>query len=110
MDPILLKTLHLLGAFALFASLGTLLLGSPGKKGAAILHGLSLLLIVAMGFAMLKKPPAGQYWWMVKLAIWGFLGAAPVLAKRKLLPGPLLLILGLAAAALAAWLGLRKPF
>jgi hypothetical protein len=44
------------------------------------------------------------------LAIWALLGAAPVLARRKVLPGGMLKLLCLAAAATAAWLGLRKPF
>jgi hypothetical protein len=110
MDPFLLKTLHLAGVFALFTSLGAVLLGASGKKGASMLHGISLLLILAVGFAMLKNPPLGQFWWVIKLAMWVFLGAAPVLAKRKVLPATLVLILCIAAAALAAWLGLRKPF
>jgi hypothetical protein len=110
MDPFLLKVLHLVGAFALFTSLGAVLLGGSGKKGAAMLHGISLLLILGVGFAMLKRPPMGQSWWMIKLAMWVFLGAAPVLAKRKVLPAPVVLVLCLAAAALAAGLGLRKPF
>ena len=110
MDPFLLKVLHLVGAFALFTSLGAVQLGGSGKKGAAMLHGISLLLILGVGFAMLKRPPMGQSWWMIKLAMWVFLGAAPVLAKRKVLPAPVVLVLCLAAAALAAWLGLRKPF
>ena len=110
MDPILVKTLHLLGVFALFTSLGAILLGSAGNKGASMLHGIALLLIAAMGFAMLGKPPTDQYWWMFKLAMWVFLGAAPVLAKRKVLPAAVVLILCLAAAAFSAWLGLSKPF
>jgi hypothetical protein len=110
MDPILLKTLHLVGLFALFTSLGAVLLGGSGKRGASMLHGISLLLIIAMGFAMLKKPPMGQSWWMIKLGMWMFLGVAPVLSKRKVLPSAVVLVLCLAAAALAAWLGLRKPF
>ena len=110
MDPILLKTWHLIGVFALFTALGAILLGSASKKAASMLHGIALLLIAAMGFAMLGKPPTDQYWWMLKLALWLFLGVAPVLAKRKLLPAALVLILCLAAAALAAWLGLSKPF
>ncbi len=110
MDPFLLKTLHLAGVFALFTSLGAVLLGGSGKKGASMLHGISLLLIMAVGFAMLKNPPLGQFWWVIKLAMWVFLGAAPVLAKRKVLPATLVMILCIAAAALAAWLGLRKPF
>jgi len=110
MDPIILKTLHLAGAFALFSSLGAVMMGGSGKKGASILHGVSLLLILLVGFAMLKKPPMGQSWWMIKLGLWLFIGAAPALSKRKVLPAPVVLILCIAAAAAAAWLGLRKPF
>lgn len=110
MDPYLLKTLHLAGVFALFASLGATLLGGSSKKGAAMLHGVSLLVILLVGFAMLKKPPMHQYWWMVKLGIWLFIGAAPALAKRKVLPAPAVFLLTLLAAVAAAYLGLRKPF
>ncbi|MEO5914227.1 MAG: hypothetical protein ABIS50_08345 [Luteolibacter sp.] len=108
-DPKLV-TLHLAGVFALFASLGAITLGSSSKKGAAILHGVSLLLILGVGFAMLQKPPMGQYWWMVKLGLWLFIGAAPALSKRKVLPGPVVLALCIAAGATAAWLGVAKPF
>ncbi len=110
MDPIILKTLHLAGVIALFASLGATLLAGSGKKSASILHGIALLLIVLVGFAMLKKPPMGQSWWMIKLGLWLFLGAAPVLAKRRVLPSWLVLVLSIAAAVTAAWLGLKKPF
>lgn len=110
MDPYLLKTLHLAGAFALFTSLGATLLAGSGKKSAAMLHGISLLLILGVGFAMLKKPPMGQSWWMIKLGLWLFLGVAPVLSKRKVLAPWMVLVLSLAAAMAAAWLGLRKPF
>lgn len=110
MDPFLLKTLHLAGAFGLFTSLGASLLAGSGKKAASILHGVSLLLILLVGFAMLKKPPMDQSWWMMKLGLWLFLGVAPVLAKRKVLPAWLVLMLSIAAAVTAAWLGLKKPF
>jgi hypothetical protein len=108
-DPKLL-TLHVAGAFALFTALGATLFGSAGKKGPAIVHGISLLVILGVGFAMLQKPPMQQYWWMVKLGLWLFLGAAPALAKRKVLPGSVLLVLCIAAGATAAWLGHSKPF
>lgn len=110
MDPIILKTLHLAGIFALFTSLGASLLAGSGKKGASMLHGISLILILLVGFAMLKKPPMNESWWMIKLGLWLFLGAAPVLAKRKVLPAAVVLALSIAAAATAAWLGLSKPF
>ncbi|MEX1116541.1 MAG: hypothetical protein WEB53_14935 [Akkermansiaceae bacterium] len=110
MDPALLKTLHLAGTFALFTSLGATLLAGSGKKGASILHGISLLLILLVGFAMLKKPPMDQSWWMIKIGLWLFIGVAPALAKRKVLPAYVVLVLCIAAAVGAAWLGLRKPF
>ena len=110
MSPILLKTLHLAGVFALFLSLGATLLAGSGKKAASILHGSALLLILLAGFALLKKPPMDQAWWMLKAGLWLFLGVAPLLAKRKVLPAWLVLVLSLAAAVAAAWLGLAKPF
>ena len=85
MDPILLKTLHLAAVFALFASLGATLLVGSKAKSASILHGISLVLILLIGFAMLKKPPMDQQWWMAKLGLWLFIGVAPVLSKRKIL-------------------------
>lgn len=110
MDLLILKTVHLAGAFGLFSSLGATLLAGSAKKSASILHGVSLVLILLVGFAMLKKPPMDQSWWMIKIGLWLFIGAAPALAKRKLLPAPVVLVLSIAAACLAAWLGLRKPF
>ncbi len=106
----MLKVLHLAGVFALFASLGaTMLAGSKGKT-ASMLHGISLVLILLIGFAMLKKPPMDQHWWMVKLVIWLFIGVAPVLAKRKILTPWMVFSLCLAAATYAAYLGIYKPF
>ena len=110
MDPILLKVLHLAGVFALFASLGATMLAGSGKKSASALHGISLLFILLIGFAMLKKPPMDQHWWMAKLGLWLFIGAAPVLAKKRILHPVIVFTLCLVAAIAAAWLGLRKPF
>lgn len=106
----MLQTLHIAGAIGLFTSLGATLLAGSGKKSASIIHGISLLLILLVGFAMLKKPPMDQSWWMIKIGLWLFLGVAPVLARRKVLPAWLVLAISIAAAVAAAWLGLRKPF
>jgi hypothetical protein len=110
MDLLTLKTLHIAGVVALFSSLGATMLGGSNKKGASILHGISLVLILLVGFAMLKKPPMDLYWWMIKLGLWLFIGAAPALAKRKVLPAHVVLTLCILAAAAAGWLGLAKPF
>jgi hypothetical protein len=110
MDPAILKTLHIAAAFGLFASLGSTLLAGSRQKAASILHGVSLVLILLVGFAMLKKPPMDQHWWMVKIGLWLLLGIAPLFAKRKILPAPAVLVISIAAAAASAWLGLAKPF
>lgn len=110
MNLLLLKVLHIAAALGLFSSLGASLLAGTGKKSVSILHGISLLLILLVGFAMLKKPPMEQYWWMAKLGLWLFIGVAPVLAKRKVLPASAVFILTLGAGIAAAWLGLMKPF
>lgn len=110
MDILLLKTLHVAGALALFSALGATLLAGSGKKGASILHGVSLIFVLLVGFAILKKPPMDQYWWMAKLGIWLFIGLAPALAKKKVLPGSLVFVLCLVGATAAAYLGLYKPF
>lgn len=110
MNPLILKILHLAGVMGLFTALGATLLANSGKKSASMLHGISLLLILLVGFAILKHPPMGQAWWMIKLGLWLFLGAAPVLAKRKVLPTFVVLILSIAAGIFAAWLGVMKPF
>lgn len=107
MDPTL-HFIHVAAVIALFAALGAVVSGS--QKWASALHGISLITILAVGFAMLKKPPMTSYWWMVKLALWLFLGAAPALAKRNVMAKPLILILCIAAGIGAAYLGYRKPF
>lgn len=109
MDPLLLRFLHLAGVITLFTSIGAVMLAGSGKKGASILHGISLLLILLAGFAWLRKPPMDQQWWMVKLGIWVFIGVAPALVKRKILPPWLALTLCISGGAAAAWLGIYKP-
>ena len=112
MNPIILKVLHLAGALGVFTAMGAILLGAQDsqRKVASILHGISLLLLLLAGFAILKKPPMELHYWKIKSLIWLFLGVAPLLAKRKILPTPALLLLTLAAGVLAAYLGVTKTF
>ncbi len=107
MSILILKTLHLAGAFGLLAALGAICLGGSRKAG-SILHGISLVLILLVGFAMLKKPPMDHYWWMAKLVLWLVLGATPAIAKRG--SKTVALVIALACATGAAFLGLAKPF
>jgi hypothetical protein len=114
MNPLLLKTLHLAGALGVFTAMGAIIAaaGEGTKKWANILHGVSLLLLLLIGLHMLfsMKLAGTGGWWHAKIVLWLFLGAAPALAKRKVLPAPALLGLTLAAGIGAAYLGLAKPF
>lgn len=112
MDLFTYKFIHLAGVIGLFTSLGAIMIAGSGRKGGAMLHGISLLLILVAGFGALAKykMPMDQYWWMVKIALWLFLGAAPALAKRSALPTSALLMLSLGAGIAAAYLGVFKPF
>jgi len=80
------------------------------QKIRSALHGISLVFILLVGFAMLKKPPMDQYWWMVKIGIWLFIGLAPALSKKKVLPPFIVLTLTIVAAGAATYLGIYKPF
>ncbi|MEY3395965.1 MAG: hypothetical protein RL346_2202 [Verrucomicrobiota bacterium] len=106
----MLKIMHLAGVFVLFASLGATLLGGTHQKSTSILHGISMLLILVAGFALLKKPPMGEYWWMAKFGLWVFIGIAPLLAKKNILPSCVVFLLTLAAAIAAAYLAFYRPF
>ena len=110
MTLIITQALHILAAFGAFAALGAICLGGSDahRKAAGILHGISLVLLLLVGFALLKKPPMGEYWWIAKLVIWLVLGAAPALARRKVLPPGILLGICFALGAFAAILGLAK--
>ena len=110
MDPTVLKVLHIASAFGVFAALGAILLVPNRPKSAVILHGISLLALILVGFALLKKPPMNQSYWMIKVGLWLFLGLAPLIAKRRLLHPMIVFTLVLLAGAGATWLGLAKPF
>lgn len=112
MDPNILKIIHLAGALGVFTAMGAIALGAQdaNRKLATMLHGISLLLLLLAGFAILRKPPMELHYWKVKVLLWLFLGVAPVLARRKLMPGTVLVLLTLAAGILAAYLGVTKAF
>jgi hypothetical protein len=47
---------------------------------------------------------------MVKIGIWLFIGLAPALSKKKVLPPFIVLTLTIVAAGAATYLGIYKPF
>ena len=110
MSPIFMKIIHIAGVLSLFGSLGATLLGGSSKLINAIIHGISLMVVLLMGFAMIGKPNMHVHWWMVKLAIWLFIGGAPALARRRVLPPSVIFALTIAAGAYAAYLGMTRPY
>lgn len=114
MNPLLLKTIHVAAALGVFTALGAIVAGGCERcrKMASILHGISLLIVLAVGLHMLfsAKLQSSGGWWHAKLVLWLFLGAAPALAKREALSKPLLMGLCLLAGIGATYLGLNKPF
>jgi hypothetical protein len=112
MNPLILKVIHIAGALGVFTAMGAILMGAQEscRKCASMLHGISLLLLLLAGFAMLKKPPMELHFWKVKLVLWLFLGVAPVLARKKTMPMSALLVLTLLVGVFAAYLGVMKPF
>lgn len=84
------------------------------RRGAAIIHGIGLLLLIVTGFAMLSRlgmlhgdPPN---WVKVKLGIWLLLGGSISLAARWSKGIWILLAAWIVLGAGAAYLGLYKPF
>lgn len=114
MDPRYSILLHVIASFGVIGSLGAICLGprDDQKKLFSMLHGVSLLLLLLVGlhliFSMDLLKSGG--WWHTKILLWLALGLAPVLAKRKILSPGTLISVCLGIAALAAYLGLFKPF
>ena len=115
MNPLLYKVIHLAGVIGLFTSFGAILASAGScekcRKGATMMHGISLLLLLVAGFGLLTKLYQNQFhaWVIAKLVIWVLLGVAPVLAKRKLLPNGAILAGVLLLGVAAACLGILRP-
>lgn len=112
MDLNLFKVVHLAGAFGVFMALGAIYFGAQEscRKCASMLHGISLLLLFLAGFALLGKPPMAMHYWKIKIVLWLFLGVAPVLSRKKIMPMSVLMLLTLLAGGFAAYLGVTRSF
>ncbi len=113
MDPLIYKIIHLAGVMALFTAMGSMISTTcdHAKKFSGILHGISLILILVSGFGMIAKYSYGFPGWIIaKAVIWLALGGFLVVAKRKLISPAASIGVILVAGALAAYLGVMKPF
>ncbi|SHI70869.1 hypothetical protein SAMN02745181_0700 [Rubritalea squalenifaciens DSM 18772] len=90
---------HVVGIILLFMGFAYGL--KSWNKGAAIAHGLGLLIVLITGMGMVGSD--FRPWVFVKLGVWLALGGALVLVKRKVLPESLNWIIIIALGALALW-------
>lgn len=115
------KNIHFIGIFMVLMALGGLLLHAINggtqahawRKPIAITHGVGLFLILLGGFGMLARLGIFSSWpgWVAgKVAIWVILGGLiAVIFRKPTLAKPLWWIT-IILAALAAYLGVNKPF
>jgi hypothetical protein len=97
------KLIHIVGVITLF--MGFAYGMKSWSKGAAIAHGIGLMLILISGFGIISKNYNNQLasWMFIKLAIWLALGGAIVLGKRKLVPEFVAWVILLTLGTSAAW-------
>ena len=102
------RLLHFAGIFTLLFSFGSLFIGKNYNKGAAIAHGVGLILILVSGFGMQATLELGfPVWLILKLLIWVVFGGFILLAKKGIISGLLAWIVIIALALAAAYLGKR---
>lgn len=110
--------IHIVGLICVFVGFGALL-SSESSRNAMKWHGIGLLISLISGFGMLAKmakmlPPDApspymNTWVLIKFGLWLVLGFLPVLAKRKVLPARIVVILAVVVGVVLAYLGYMKP-
>ncbi|MBB5032872.1 hypothetical protein [Prosthecobacter vanneervenii] len=103
--------LHLIGLILVFVGFGGLL-SSEGAKKAMMWHGIGLVISLISGFGMLAKlgiMGAMPKWVWIKIALWLVLGFLPVLAKRRVIAAPVVVLLAVIVGAVLGYLGYFKP-
>ncbi len=118
------KIMHLAGVMLLFGGLGGLAAvgalqpeankAKPMRTLFMIFHGIGLLLMLVGGFGILARLKIGADAWggwvYIKMVLWLGFGAAIVPLKRMPTLARVWLLLFVALGAVAAWLGVTKPF
>lgn len=104
--------LHLVGMMFVFIGFGSLL-SSEGAKSAMKWHGIGLLISFVSGFGMLAKLGVTAWpwptWALIKIGLWLVLGVLPVLAKRRVVAAPVVVLLAVLVGVVLVWLGYMKP-
>lgn len=114
------KLIHIIGILFLFTTAGGVALyaANGGKKDenvartwVAVIHGLTLVVILISGFGLVAKIGTGfQMWVWAKFALWFVIGSCALLPLRRTEFGYRLFFLIPLLGALAAFLAIFKPF
>lgn len=114
MNPLYFKLAHLIGLMCLFMGIGGYIAMSSTTDAAkrkvfGMLHGIGLVLLLLAGFGFLGVAKMGTPAWVwVKAVLWLAFGAFPILAKRRILSEPALILIALILGTALAYLGLFK--
>lgn len=106
------RLLHFAGIFTLIFSFGSLFIGKNYNKGAAMTHGVGLLLILISGFGMQATNPSivgFPIWLILKIVIWIAFGGFIMLAKKTIINGFTAWVLITALALAAVYLAKTHP-
>ena len=104
------RLLHFAGVFTLLFSFGSLFIGKNYNKGAAMAHGVALILILVSGFGMQATMHLGfPVWLIIKLVIWIIFGGFIVLAKKGIISGFVAWIIILTLALCSVYLAQTHP-
>ena len=104
------RLIHFAGIFTLLFSFGSLFIGKNYNKGAAMAHGVGLILILVSGFGMQATLGTGfPIWLILKIGIWVIFGGFIMLAKKSIISGFVAWILILLLALSAVYLAQTHP-
>ncbi len=118
MSTSLLIVLHLIGVIMVFIGIGGAMVRagidptSTACRGRlAASHGIGLLVLIVVGGLLFARLGSGLSGWIVlKIIIWLGLGAIPGILKKKPTLAGVLWWVAIILGALAAFLGVFKPF
>ncbi len=102
---------HIIGLIFVFIGFGALL-SSESSRSAMKWHGIGLLISLISGFGLLAKLgifKSMPTWVWIKIGLWLVLGFLPVLARRRVVAAPVVVILAAVIAGVMGYLGYLKP-
>lgn len=109
MSPVFYHILHVVGMIFVFTGFGALL-STETARSAMKWHGIGLVISLITGFGLVAKLGLSYSspGLLVKMALWLVLGFLPVLARRKVLPAPVVVVLAIITGGVLASIGFLK--